>query len=69
MLVITLRTVTFIVAWRWCSSAPSPRGWSPGRRAGPPTSAARGDGRILIAQALEELDAGRRREGGTGEPA
>ena len=63
MLVITLRTVTFIVAWRWCSmrtisSAVVPsaaRSSSSQRRAGCQR-------RVLIAQALEELDAAGRRE-------
>ena len=63
MLVITFRTVTFIVAWRWCSrrtisSAVVP--WAASELLEP---AQRGrDGRVLVAQALEELDAGGRRQ-------
>ncbi len=57
MLVITLRTVTFIVAWRWCSRrtissavVPSDARSSSSQRSG------RGDRRVLVAEALEELD-------------
>ena len=62
MLVIMLRTVTFIAPWRWCSSlrrarrrsCPAARGARPARRS------AGVDSRVLVAQPLDELH----REGG-----
>ena len=45
-------------AWRWCSRAPSPRRSVPRPRGAPPASERGRDRRVLIAQALEELDRG-----------
>jgi len=57
MLVIRFLIVTFIVAWPWCSSGPSPRRWSLGPRGASPAIGGRAWPRVLVTQALEELDA------------
>jgi len=56
MLRITLRTVTLVAACRWCSTRTMSSAVVPWRPAADPATGARGDGRILIAQALDELD-------------
>ena len=57
MLVITFRTVTFIVAWRWCSRRTISSAVVPCGREELLEPAERGrDRRVLVAQPLEELD-------------
>ena len=61
MLVITLRTVTFIGRLALVLEADqSPRRWCPACEQLLQPAERRGDGRVLVAQPLEELDAGRR---------
>ena len=63
MLVITLRTVTFIVAWRWCSRRTISSAVVPCAASSSSSQRSAGrDGRVLVAQALEQLDARGRRQ-------
>ena len=63
MLVITLRTVTLDAPWRWCSSRTTASAVVPGRRQAAFQPCERGrDLRVLVAQALQQLDGEGRRQ-------
>ena len=69
MLVITLRTVTFIAAWRWCSWRTSSSGDVPRPASCSLEPASAGvDVGILLAQALDELHREGHRQGSGLEP-